>query len=235
MHHKHLDPEGNTVQWLYFNDPQDHLDVRVDLTVYSTPVNTFDFIIFPYESVALPLSYAPELARLLLPYLTASEVAPEVAAWAAILHEDASGQTLPFLTTLTERLRQEFSYVVRHQGPPHPPAETLAAKKGSCRDLACLMIAACRAEGLAARFVSGYAWAGESITSHELHAWVEVYLPGAGWRGFDPTLGAAADERHIALAASAYPAYTAPVRGDYWGGARSQLETDVVIRAKEEA
>lgn len=221
------------MQWLHFNDPVELLEVTLDLEVESTHFNAFDFVIFPFQAAALPIFYSPELARLLAPYLVADELAPEVVAWAATVLESAGGQTVAFLNALTDWLKRDFAYTARHKGPPHPPAETLIAGGGSCRDLAWLMIAACRATGLAARFVSGYAWAGDALISHELHAWVEVYLPGAGWRGFDPTLGAAADERHIVLAASAYPDFAAPLRGDFWGNTRSELETKVVLSVKE--
>jgi transglutaminase-like putative cysteine protease len=99
---------------------------------------------------------------------------------------------------------------------------------GSCRDFTVLYMALCRSLGLACRFVSGYHIA-ESQAEAELHAWAEVYLPGAGWRGFDPTYGVAVQENHIALSASPYPEFCLPISGHYKGLANSKLETKIQI------
>jgi transglutaminase-like putative cysteine protease len=107
----------------------------------------------------------------------------------------------------------------------------LISRKGTCRDYAVLMIAACKALGLAARFVSGYCY-GSELQAHELHAWVEVYLPGAGWRGFDPTEGRIVDFHYIALASSAQAELINPIRGGFRGNAVSSLNAFVDIQQK---
>ncbi len=117
------------------------------------------------------------------------------------------------LQTLVQRLYKECSYTMREEGMPWEAGVTWRRKQGSCRDLTVLFMEVCRAMGLAARFVSGYEVGDEETSQWELHAWAEVYLPGAGWRGYDPTHGLAVGDRHIALAANPLPQYCAPVKG----------------------
>lgn len=224
-----LDAEGNPSQWAYFNGPADQLEVVLNMTVDCQPFDPYHFLIYPFEAARLPFAYSGLLEQLLSMYKEQAPPEPAVADWAAALLSEAGGETVPFLMLLCQRLREEFSYLLREEGPPHDPAYTFHSRRGSCRDLSTLMIAACRSVGLAARFVSGYAWMEEEDVKNELHAWVEVYLPGAGWRGFDPTQGSAVTDRHLAMAASAYPERTAPVSGGYGGTAASRLETEVAL------
>jgi len=105
----------------------------------------------------------------------------------------------------------------------------LRAGRGSCRDLAVLFIEACRTLNIPSRFVSGYGVSLDETTDHELHAWAEVYLPGAGWRGFDPSIGLAITERHLAVAVGATPELAAPTSGAFRGEAESWLETEIEI------
>ena len=120
-----------------------------------------------------------------------------VAAWAAELAAAVEHNTTAFLMQLADRIHHDFQHVGRFEGEPMAPEETLAGRNGACRDTAMLFVAACRSQGLAARYVSGYSiHHPPEVSEHELHAWAEVYLPGAGWRGYDPSLGlAVADER----------------------------------------
>ena len=122
----------------------------------------------------------------------------------------------------------------RPTGAPQTPAETLARGRGACRDQTVLFVALCRAAGLAARFVSGYQDRSAMETDRRyLHAWPEVYLPGAGWYGYDPTRGTAVSNGHVALAAARDPAGTLPVEGSYFGTATSRMEFALTIRADE--
>ncbi|MCB0611803.1 MAG: transglutaminase family protein [Lewinellaceae bacterium] len=225
-----LDAEGNPSQWAYFNGPADQLEVVLDMTVDCQPFDPYSFLIYPFDAARLPFAYSGLLEPLLLIYKEQSPPDPSIAGWAAALRSEAGGETVTFLMLLCQRLYEGFAYMLREEGPPHDPADTFHSRRGSCRDLSTLMIAACRSAGLAARFVSGYAWMDQEDVKNELHAWVEVYLPGAGWRGFDPTQGSAITERHIAMAASAYPERAAPVSGGYGGSAASRLETEVRLR-----
>lgn len=126
-------------------------------------------------------------------------------------------RALMFLSQLVETIQDRVKYTQRHTGPAWPAGRTLKERVGSCRDLAMLMIEACRCVGLPARFVSGYHLVEPPPKRYDLHAWAEIYLPGAGWRGFDPSGMGAIDDRYITLATSSKPDLTAAVSGSYSG------------------
>ncbi len=138
-----------------------------------------------------------------------------------------------FLTRLTQLIPEKCVYQQRLEGMPYPAAVTLSKQTGTCRDFTVLFMAVCRAVGLAARFVSGYQEGDLENTSHDLHAWAEVYVPGGGWRGFDPTLGLAVSNRHVAIAAAANPKDAAPVSGTLQSGqqAETTLESNIKLEA----
>lgn len=122
--------------------------------------------------------------------------------------------------------------MVRPNGDAYEPAVTLKRGQGACRDLTVLFMEACRSVGLSARFVSGYAEGLSTRDDGELHAWAEIYLPGAGWRGFDPTLGLAVADRHVAIAASPIPVGAAPVSGSFRAdSATAGLSYEVSVKA----
>jgi transglutaminase-like putative cysteine protease len=139
-----------------------------------------------------------------------------------------------FLSELNQRIYCTCKYYVRETGAPLPPGITWSQQAGSCRDLAVLFMAACRAVGLACRFVSGYQEGDPDTPERDLHAWAEVYLPGAGWRGYDPTQGLVTSDRHIPLVASAWPGQAAPVSGVRSGGARSVLKYQIALQTLAE-
>ena len=122
---------------------------------------------------------------------------------------------LLFLPQLVEIIQDRVKYTQRHVGPAWPAGRTLKERVGSCRDLAMLMIETCRCVGLPARFVSGYHLVEPKPKLYDLHAWAEIYLPGAGWRGFDPSGKGEIDDRYIVLATSSKPALTAAVNGSF--------------------
>ena len=124
---------------------------------------------------------------------------------------------LMFLQQLVEIIQDRVKYTQRHIGPAWPAGRTLKERVGSCRDLAMLMVEACRCVGLPARFVSGYHLVEPKPERYDLHAWAEVYLPGAGWRGFDPSGMGIIDDRYITLATSSKPDLTAAVTGSFSG------------------
>ena len=126
-------------------------------------------------------------------------------------------QTLAFLKQLIELIQDRVKYTQRHAGPAWPAGRTLRERIGSCRDLAMLMVACCRVVGLPARFVSGYQLLDPAPEQYDLHAWAEVYLPGAGWRGFDPSAGCEVSDRYVVLATSSKPELTAAVSGSFSG------------------
>jgi transglutaminase-like putative cysteine protease len=138
-------------------------------------------------------------------------------------------RTLDFLVNLTSRIHVDFTAETRLQGEPYSPDTTFRLRKGSCRDLAWMQIQLVRNFGIAARFVSGYYYNHLLNNSFELHAWVEVYLPGAGWVGFDPSNGILAVSTHIPICSSAHYQNTLPVIGSFRGGASSTMDVSLSI------
>ena len=144
-------------------------------------------------------------------------------------------QTLAFLKQLIELIQDRVKYTQRHAGPAWPAGRTLRERIGSCRDLAMLMVTCCRVVGLPARFVSGYQLLDPAPEQYDLHAWAEVYLPGAGWRGFDPSAGSEVSDRYVVLATSSKPELTAAVSGSFSGPANTSSDLSWSIIVKEEA
>jgi transglutaminase-like putative cysteine protease len=143
-------------------------------------------------------------------------------------------RALMFLQQLVEMIQDRVKYTQRHVGPAWPAGRTLKERVGSCRDLAMLMVEACRCVGLPARFVSGYHLVEPKPERYDLHAWAEVYLPGAGWRGFDPSGMGVIDDRYITLATSSKPELTAAITGSFSGPAGVESALDWSIKAEIE-
>lgn len=220
-----LDQEGNVVVEAWFGAQlTDSLTVSSRSEVQTLRANPFGWV--PPKQ---PAAYAGAVRAALCPYL-APEVSAPVAAFA---EEVAAGapETLVFLTALNWRLHEAFAYSVREQGPANPPELTLATREGNCRDLAVLFCAACRARGIAARFVSGYSSAPVTDGPPQLHAWAEAYLLNGGWRGYDPSQGLAVADSHIAIAASADATLAAPVTGTYRGSSPARMSFQISIAA----
>lgn len=230
-----VETDGNLTLRLWFApQPTAHLRIQAESEVVTYRHNPFDYLAEPW-AVTLPIDYPATLAASLHAHLyppTSSVVSPPVIDLAQEIIHGVEGNVGWFLTTLNQRIYERCEYINRPTGQPWPPGVTWARKTGSCRDLTVLFMAACRAAGLAARFVSGYEEGDSTIDDRDLHAWAEVYIPGGGWRGFDPTHGLAVSDRHIALVASPFPRHTAPVSGTTVEGGRveSQLATEVRVR-----
>lgn len=233
-----LDAEGNTITRCWWKDLQtEQLSITARSEVETFCTRPFDYLLELWAT-QLPLDYPTALLSHLQPYLsstggivsvdhTANQLAQEIA-------HQVQWNPVTFLGELNQRIYSQLAYQERETGFPLPPSLTWAQKIGTCRDFVVLFMAVCRAVGLAARFVSGYE---EGSPEHEqtLHAWVEVYLPGAGWRGYDPTHGLAVSDRHIAIAASGWPRYAAPVTGTHQGGGGSSatLNSHISILKQE--
>ena len=229
----HIDLEGNRVTQVWFDNKTDHLEIALSTRVETLRANAFDFILMP-EATHLPIGHPPDeaCAHANLARITTDD---SVTAFAAELSLSVERNTLAFLDQLNRRLFDEFDHVYRHSGAPQTPAHTLQSRRGACRDLAVLFVDCCRAEGIAARFASGYQRGNLSAEKRDLHAWPEVYLPGAGWRGYDPTHGEAIADTHVTIAAAAHTRNTMPVIGSFIGeGATSQLDFTVQIEVKED-
>lgn len=217
------DPHGNYQARVVFPDPVEYFKVEVDLVADMSVQNPFDFFLEP-DAEELPFSYGPDLKLELEPYLTPEPAGPLLQTWLDAL-PSPTGKTVDFLVALNQRLQGEIEYLIRMEPGVQSCEETLQRGKGSCRDTGWLLVEILRHLGFATRFVSGYLVqlkpdvesldgpSGTDIDFTDLHAWTEVYLPGAGWIGLDPTSGLLTGEGHIPLAATPRPSSAAPISG----------------------
>jgi uncharacterized protein (DUF2126 family)/transglutaminase-like putative cysteine protease len=221
------DPFGNWVARVVFPEKNKALKITVDLVADMTVINPFDFFMADFAE-NFPFVYPDELKRELSPYLEKEPTTPLLSEWIKRTEKELLSKkmrTIDMLVGINQRLKNDVGYTVRMEAGVQKPEETLALKLGSCRDSAWLLVQIFRHLGLAARFASGYliqlksdikALDGPSGTDHDftdLHAWTEVFIPGAGWIGLDPTSGLLAGEGHIPLACTAMPSSAAPVIG----------------------
>jgi transglutaminase-like putative cysteine protease len=223
-----IDAEGNPMHVAGFSGTTQSLILRSSFQAECPLNNPFGYIVYPFEAVRVPFLYPEPLKPVLQPYLGAAPGQGPVRDYARQLAAAVQYDTLTFLETVTRRIFSDFTYEYREFGAPFSPAETLDRKKGACRDFSLLMMEMCRSLGLATRFVSGYLL-GNPHKEQFLHAWVEVYVPGGGWRGYDPTQGELVSNRHVALAASAVPALVTPVLGIFRGASGSKLSAAVTV------
>lgn len=224
-----LDAEGNVVAHTWFSGLTEVLAVTSEFEVETLRINPFDYLVIGNGVEMLPVEYPATLRNCLAPSL-ARPAGPDPAVDGFIRPIIARSEcrTLPFLSGLNQAIHEACTVTVREQGEPFSPVQTLAAEQVACRDLAVLFMDCCRAVGIAARFVSGYQEQGSG--SRFMHAWAEVYLPGGGWRGYDPTQGAAVGDRHVAVAAASLPSAVSPIRGSFRGDAVAEpLEAEVRV------
>jgi uncharacterized protein (DUF2126 family)/transglutaminase-like putative cysteine protease len=217
------DPFGNFQARLVFPDKLRELSIEVDLIAEMTVINPFDFFVESYAE-HYGFQYEPELRQELAPYLEIKEQGPLLLHWLEGV-ERGRQRIVDFLVVLNQQLNQDIKYIIRMEPGVQTCEETLSRRSGSCRDSAWLLVQILRHLGLASRFVSGYlvqltpdvkSLDGPSGTDHDftdLHAWAEVFVPGAGWVGLDPTSGLFAGEGHIPLACTPNPGSASPVTG----------------------
>lgn len=219
------DPFGNFLARVVIHEPTPAFKITVGLVADMAAINPFDFFV-EEDAKIWPFAYDRDLAQELAPYFEPNAGGPKFGRYLAGIDRTPK-VTIDFLCDLNRQLCKDIAYLVRMEPGVQTPEETLTKASGSCRDSAWLLVHILRRLGLAARFVSGYLIQlrpdiapldgppGPTVDFTDLHAWTEVYLPGAGWVGLDPTSGLLASEGHIPLAATPSPSSAAPVSGGH--------------------
>lgn len=228
----HRDIYDNSVLTVQFDTPTQSLGIVSSVVIQHYNEQPLDFLVDD-DVVDYPVHYAVSALPVLVPYLDACETneAP-VRDWLAQFWQQGDAiQTYALLESICVGIKEQMKYQVREEAGVQAPTQTLSLGSGSCRDFAWLFIAAARMLGLAARFVSGYLYV-PSLDGQDLstHAWAEVYLPGAGWKGFDPTIGKLAGPDHIPVASARRPESVPPVAGSFVGPA--DLKSTLTVRVQ---
>lgn len=228
------DALGNHALIAHFWDRADALSIRTEFEIETLETNPFDFLL-RQGAAAFPFAYEPYERFVLSPYLpiSAEGSAEACEAWLAKHVSIRPSETVALLSALNQRLYQTLQYARRDNAGVQSAAATLASGIGACRDYAVALADLCRTLGFAARFVSGYLYSegDDHRTDNAMHAWTEVYLPGAGWKGIDPTHGIFCTEAYIPVAHAPVPECVSPVQGSYYSPVRvpSQLTTTVLV------
>lgn len=220
----------NVVAQCFYPREDERLVYTLDAEIAVEERNPFGFLL-DTRAMQWPVDYNAHERVILAPFLRAEQIELPAA-----LRPMSGSETVGALVAMNQWIHANIAYERRDEGDPHPPTETLRLRRGACRDTALLLAVALRAQGLAARLVSGYLWESVSDPSERradgaLHAWTEVFLPGAGWVGTDPSNGVLADHHYLAAAVGIAPEDIAPVTGLYFGDRKvpHRLETSLEI------
>ncbi len=226
------DVENNSVATATFDTPTRQLVIESKIIIRQYNEAPLDFLVADY-AIDYPFVYRPEDRIVLSPYINSAELksCDPLAAWVANFWKPGEPiQTYALLQRLSVHIHKTLAYQIREEPGVQSPAETLSRGTGSCRDFANLFMEASRHLGLAARFVSGYLHAEPSAFNYgSTHAWAEVLLPGAGWKGFDPTIGKIVGTDHIAVAVARLPESVPPIAGSFVGPPGASLDVGVWV------
>jgi transglutaminase-like putative cysteine protease len=225
----------NNIGFLDLTEPAKELLIEWECWVDICEDNPFDFIISP-KAAEYPFVYEHEVRSELLPLsvnIYYRDV-DRIRAWLdPFWHPGKRVGTLDLLQTLNGHIYRTIRYQRREQKGVQSPAETLETNSGSCRDLATLFIEAARFLGLASRFVSGYMYSPNITGRMSMHGWAEVYLPGAGWIGFDPSWGILAASQYVPVAVTRHPEHAPPISGSYFGFQKTFLKSEVDLYVRK--
>ena len=228
----HRDAEDNAVAIAIFHSLASQVLIESEVVIQQYNQAPLDFLVADY-ALDYPFDYAPEDRGVLAPYILPGRrsAGKALGDWVNSMREPARPiQTYALLERLNRTIRQTLSYQIREQPGVQSAAKTLSCGTGSCRDFANLFMEAARQLGLASRFVSGYLHAPLcTATPGATHAWAEIYLPGAGWTGFDPSIGEVVGTDHIAVAVARFPESVPPVAGAFIGRAEASLDVGVWV------
>ncbi len=228
----HRDVEDNSVAVASFEEPAPQLAIESEVIIQQFNEAPLDFVVEAY-AVGYPFAYREDDLRVLHPYLNTAgrSSGPRLPGWVRALYgPGTSVETYVLLQQICQRIHDTLGYQSREEPGVQSGEETLARGSGSCRDFAFLFIESARSLGLAARFVSGYLQAPPSAVNYgATHAWAEVFLPGAGWKGFDPTLGTIVGVQHIPVAVACSPESVPPVAGSFVGPPGASMEVGVWV------
>ena len=225
--------EDNCVAIASFDSPANQLVIESEVIIQQFNDAPLDFLVVDYAT-NYPFAYTPEDWIVLAPYVNAAEptAGSQLNDWITNVWSGERIQTYALMQRLCVHIHQTLLYQLREEPGVQSATETLSRGSGSCRDFASLFMEAARHLGLASRFVSGYLHAPPStINFGATHAWAEVYLPGAGWKGFDPTIGEIAGINHIAVAVARLPESVPPVAGSFVGTPGASLDVGVWVTA----
>jgi len=227
----HRDVEGNSIAIASFKNKTNVLNIESEIIIQKYDLNPLDFMISDY-ALEYPFKYQAEDAISLAPYFNKPEIlGGNLIAWTdAIWNRKEKIQTFALLERINQRIFQSLTYIKREEEGVQDAEWTIASGSGSCRDFAALFMAIAQRMGFAARFVSGYIFSGSNGSqTQSTHAWVEVFIPGAGWKGFDPTFGKIAGVEHITTSVARRPDLVPPISGSFYGNTGATMTVEVWV------
>ncbi|MEQ8472189.1 MAG: transglutaminase family protein [Marinoscillum sp.] len=217
-----VDAENNAFHQCWFNQEINQMSIEVHMQVATEELNPFNFLVETEPKI--------DHHQALEIFLKGDKLPESIRSWVRNIEQLSGGNPVTFLTFLNKEIQSNWKHDSRYEPTLLDPSACFEAKNGSCRDLSWMLIQMLRNAHVPARFVSGYSYNPELGNGHELHAWVEAWLPGAGWIGLDPSAGILATDHYVPIAVSHLPENTFPVQGSYRGSTSSELEFEVVIQ-----
>ena len=229
-----ISADGDDVFKVFFNEPSDSLEIKAESEIKIQSHPDLDQLKNNYDlTLPLKIEYINNsLSGFVKGWFPNDQHDPAVIQIAQEALAGINNNVLDFLYRLIEIIKDRVKYTPRHLGPAWTSGRTLSERVGSCRDLAILLMETCRCVGIPSRFVSGYQFMETPPEKYELHAWTEVYIPGFGWRGFDPSGSGLINQNYIALASAFKSELVAPVSGSFVGPSdlKSELKWNIEIK-----